>query len=171
MATTVSVKEVVDALDTTPDEMSSYVNRATGAVVTVSQEDLLLAEDDSGADMPDWQREVVAEAKRILESDDWLELPTKSDIHEWKIMDDFGASLAAESQRTAIADAIHGSGAFRNFKSTIRRLGLEAAWFAYKTAALEAIARDWLRRNDLLPNPALQADDSAGRSAPSPARR
>jgi hypothetical protein len=171
MATTVSLKEVVDALEMAADEMASYVNRATGEVVTLSQEDLLLAEDDPGDDLPDWQREVVAEAKRILESDEWLELPTKFDIHEWKIMDDFGASLPAESQRTAIADAIHGRGAFRNFKSTIRRLGLEAAWFAYKTAALETIARDWLRRNDLLPNPASQAGDSAGRSAPSPARR
>jgi len=171
MAATVSIKEVVDALETASDEMSSYVNRATGEVVTLSHEDLRLAEEDLGADMPAWQQEVVAEAKRVLESDDWLELPTKLDIHEWQIMDGFGASLAAESERTAVADAIHGSGAFRNFKFTISRLGIEAAWFAYKTAALETIARDWLGRNGLLPNPALQADDQLGRSAPSPARR
>jgi hypothetical protein len=159
MAVTVSITEVVDALELASDEMSSYVNRATGQVVTVSHEDLSLAEEDPRPDTPAWQQDTVAEAKRILESDDWLELPNKFDIHEWQIMNDFGASRAAESERAEIADAIHGSGAFRNFKGTIRRLGIEAAWFAYKAAALETIARDWLRQKGLLPNPALRADD------------
>jgi hypothetical protein len=53
----------------------------------------------------------------------------------------------------------------------IRRLGIEATWFAYKKGALETIAQDWLAKNGLLPNQALQADDQLGRSAPSPARR
>lgn len=171
MAVTVSIKEVVGALETASDEMSSYVNRATGQVVTVSHEDLRLAEEDPRSDMPTWQQEVVAEARRIIESDDWLELPNKFDIHEWQIMNDFAASLAADAERASVADAIHGNGAFRNFKATIRRLGIEAAWFAYKTAALETIARDWLERKGMLPNSALQADDQLGRSAPSPARR
>jgi hypothetical protein len=121
--------------------------------------------------MPAWQREAVTEARCILESDDWLELPSKFDIHEWEIMDQFGRSLPTESERSAVADAIHGSGAFRNFKATIRSLGIEATWFEYKTLALETIARDWLAHNGLLPNQALQADDQLGRSAPSPARR
>jgi hypothetical protein len=171
METTVSIREVVDAFETASDEMSSYVNRATGQVITVTHEDLRLAEEDAGPDMPAWQREAVTEARRILDSDDWLELPNKFDIHEWEIMDQFGRSLATESERSAVADAIHGSGAFRNFRATIRRLEIEDAWFAYKTLALETIARDWLTQNDLLPNQALHADDQLGRSAPSPARR
>ena len=171
MGTTVSIREVVDAFETASDETSSYVNRATGQVITVTHEDLRLAEEDPVPHMPAWQLEAVAEARRILDSDDWLELPDKFDINEWEIMDQFGRSLSAESERSAVADAIHGSGAFRNFKATIRRLGIEAAWFAYKTLALETIAQDWLAQNGLLPNQALQADDQLGRSAPSPARR
>jgi hypothetical protein len=171
MAVTVSITEVVDALETASDEMSSYVNRATGQVVTVSHEDLRLAEEDPRPDVPAWQQDVVAEARGILESDDWLELPNKFDIHEWQIMNAFAASLGTESERAAVTDAIHGSGAFRNFKATVRRLGLEAAWFAYKAAALETIARDWLGRKGLLPNPALQSDERVGRFAPSPVRR
>jgi hypothetical protein len=86
MAVTVSIAEVVDALEMASDEMSSYVNRATGQVVTVSHEDLRLAEEDPRSDMPAWQQDAVAEARRILESDDWLELPNKCDIHEWQMM-------------------------------------------------------------------------------------
>jgi ribosomal protein S18 acetylase RimI-like enzyme len=171
MERTVLLKDIVDALELASDETSSYVNRTTGEVVTLSHEDLGLAEAEPNADMPEWQQEVAAEAKRILESDDWLELPTKADIHEWQIMKDFAASWTVASERTAVNDAIHGSGAFRNFKSTIRRLGIEAAWFAYKTAALETIARDWLERHGPLPNPAPSADDQLGRSAPPPALR
>jgi hypothetical protein len=147
METTVSIREVVDAFETASDETSSYVNRATGQVVTVTHEDLHLAEEDPRPEMPGWQREAVAEARRILESDDWLELPSKFDLHEWKIMEEFGRSLPTESERIAVADAIHGAGAFRNFKATVHRLGIEPAWFAYKTRTLETIARDWLTQN------------------------
>jgi len=39
--------------------------------------------------------------------------------------------------------------AFRNFKGTIRRLGIEEAWYAYKQRALEDIAREWLAEHGL----------------------
>jgi hypothetical protein len=58
------------------------VNSTTGEVLTLTHEDLRFAEDDSVHDLPDWQRETVAQAKQVLESNEWLELPSKSDIHE-----------------------------------------------------------------------------------------
>jgi hypothetical protein len=149
MKTTVSLREVVDALEIATDEMSSYVNRSTGQVSTLTHEDLQLAEDDPDADMPDWQRDVVAEARKVLESKDWIALPSKFDINEWEIMDRFGRSLSKAAERTEIADAIHGNGAFRNFKGTIRRLGIEEAWYAYRQRALEDIAREWLAEHGL----------------------
>jgi len=149
MKTTVSLREVVDALDIESDEMSSYVNRSTAQVITITHEDRRLAEDDPDADMPDWQRDVVAEARKVLESKDWLELPSKFDINEWEIMDRFGQSLSKAAERAKIADAIHGNGAFRNFKGTIRRLGIEEAWYAYRQRALEDIAREWLAEHGL----------------------
>jgi hypothetical protein len=149
MGTTVSLQDVVDALESAADEMSSYVNSTTGQVITLTHEDLRLAEEDPVPDMPDWQRDVVASARQVLESDDWLELPSKFDIHEWEIMNRFGQSLSTLPQRSEVADALHGTGAFRNFKGTIRRLGVEAAWFAYKRRELEAAARTWLAEHDL----------------------
>jgi hypothetical protein len=114
---------------------------------TVLQEHLDLAEAERPREMEDWERELVDEARGILESDDWLELPSQSELHGWKIMDEFSRSVPTERERNAVADAIHGAGAFRNFKATVRRLGIESAWFAYKTRALETIARDWLTQN------------------------
>ena len=91
----------------------------------------------------------LVEARKILASKDWLRLPSKFDIHEWEIMNRFGQSLSDDAQGAEIADAIHGNGAFRVFKATIRRLGIEEAWFAYKQRALEDIAREWLAEHGL----------------------
>jgi hypothetical protein len=162
MKTIVSLREVVDALDIATDEMSSYANRSTGQVITIPHEELQLAEEEPDPDMPDWQREVVAETRKVLESKNWLELPSKFDIHEWEIMDGFGRSLSKAAERAEIAEAIHGNGAFRNFKGTIRRLGIEEAWFAYRQHALEDIAREWLAEHG------LEADEGRSPSSVAP---
>jgi hypothetical protein len=148
MGTTVSMDDVVDALEMAADEMSSYVNAATGQVITVDHEDLRLAEEEPDPDLPDWQQEAVAEAKQVLDSEDWLELPSKFDIHEWEMMDRFATSLSRESARGELRSAIRGNGAFHNFKGAIRRLGVEEAWFAYKKEALEGLAREWLAQHN-----------------------
>jgi len=45
--------------------------------------------------------------------------------------------LASNSLR-----AVHGSGAFRHFRSAVERLGLLDAWYRYRGEAIEQIARD-----------------------------
>ncbi len=149
MSIAVSLAEVVEVLELAHDEMSSYVNQKTGKVVSIPHDELRLAEEEKTDDLPEWEREVVAQARDILDSDDWLELPGKFEIHEWEIMSRFGQSLENAAQQDAIDDAIHGKGAFRMFQSTIRRLGIEQDWYAYKQRALEDMAREWLETHDL----------------------
>lgn len=144
MATKVSLIEVMDAFEIASDEMSSFVSKRTGEVLTLSHEAMQLVEEDSKADLQAWQEEELRMAKDVLESTDWLELPGKFEIHEWEIMNRFGQSLSVPAQCEEVLDAIHGSGAFRGFKSTIRRLSLEDAWFAFRSSAFEDIARSWL---------------------------
>jgi Arc/MetJ-type ribon-helix-helix transcriptional regulator len=48
-----------------------------------------------------------------------------------------------------IEAAIHGAGAFRMFRSTIRRLGIEKSWYRFREEALAGIARDWLEAHEL----------------------
>ena len=144
MATKVSLYEVVSALEIASDEMSSFVSKRTGKVVMLSHEAMQLAEDDSKEDLSDWQEEELLLAREVLESTDWLELPSKFEVHEWELMNRFGRSLSVPAQCEEVLDAIHGSGAFRAFKSTIRRLRLEDAWFAFRSSAFEDIAKSWL---------------------------
>jgi hypothetical protein len=46
-------------------------------------------------------------------------------------------------------NAIHGEGAFRAFRSAIRRLGLEQSWYQFRDEALAEIARSWLEEHKL----------------------
>jgi Uncharacterised protein family (UPF0158) len=148
MPATVLLKDIVDALEMQSDEFLSFVDLDTGQVETVSRELLGEAEesddDDDAPDLPAWQMPEWEVAKRIASSDRFLKLPTKFDVHEWAIMQEFADSVESDRIREDLQNAIHGAGAFRYFKDTLRRhRRLESAWFAFRTEALTEIARDW----------------------------
>ena len=81
--------------------------------------------------MPEWQQDAVNAAKEALDSKDWLELPSKFDIHEWDIIDRFGGLLPSERRGRECATQFGGMER-PNFKGTIRRLGIEDAWFEHQ---------------------------------------
>jgi hypothetical protein len=97
MGLPVSLKAVVDEMQTVSDEMRAYINRETGELYTLTSEDMAYAESDfDEANAPEWQKESIAKAEEILESDAWLPLPGKFDINGWEIMRDFARSQADE---------------------------------------------------------------------------
>jgi hypothetical protein len=151
MSATVLLKDIVDALEMQSDEFLSFVDLDTGQVETVSRELLGEAEesddDDDEPDLPDWQMPEWELAKRIASSDRFVRLPTKFDVHEWEIMREFSDSVDSDRIREDLLNAIHGAGAFRYFKDTLRRRRMEPAWFAFRTEALAEIARDWCEEN------------------------
>jgi hypothetical protein len=110
------------------DEYPSYLDLDTGHVVSASV-DLLSQEDESGdePDRPAWQEDEWEIAKRIVSTDRFQELPTKFDVHEWAIMQDFSRSLESDSIREDLLRATHGAGAFRNFKDNVRQNGIDSA--------------------------------------------
>ena len=149
MATVISLREVIEAMETTNEDCVSYLDPETGEIITVTEEERHLVEEESLEDVPEWQREMMPKIRAALESDRFLELPDRFDIHEWSIMDEFSRAQESESIRQELADAIHGAGAFRIFRSAIRRLGLEKSWYQFRDEALVKIARNWLEEHKL----------------------
>jgi hypothetical protein len=94
-------------------------------------------------------REALPEVREALESGRFLSLPSKFVVHDWAIMDRFSRAQENDRVREELLDAIHGAGAFRMFRSTIRRLGIEQAWYQFRDRALEEIAREWLEEHNL----------------------
>ena len=152
MPATARLKDIVEALEIQFDESSSFLDRDTGQVETVSIDLLREAEesdDDEDVDILEWQKQEWEIAKLIVSSDRFLKLPSKFDVHEWAIMEEFSHSVGAARTRADLLHAIHGAGAFRNFKYVIRRDGIEAAWYAFRTEALKQIALDWCEENHI----------------------
>jgi hypothetical protein len=134
----VKLQAVVEALEFSSDAWRSFLNRETGEIVTLTDDGIIA--DDEGLD------------EEALDAGPFLPLPGKSELDEWSMMQRFALERNEhhrEHHREELLDAIRGRGAFRMFKSTIRRLGIEADWFRFRDAAFEEFARDWLVDNGI----------------------
>jgi hypothetical protein len=64
-------------------------------------------------------------------------------------MKEFAEEQHSKKVRQELLEAIHGARAFRMFRSTIGRLGIEKNWYRFREEALAEIARDWLGAHEL----------------------
>ncbi|MCI0499814.1 MAG: UPF0158 family protein [Planctomycetales bacterium] len=146
----VSIKDVVNEMDVPSDEHSAFLNRRTGELLTLSTEELSAAEEDDDIDdYPEWQKDMIIKAKEVISSDDYLPLPSKFDIHEYHIVEDFCCSVEDDKIRGELLDKIRGRRAFSRFKDAIKSHGLKEEWYRFRQEKLERIAIDWLEGNQI----------------------
>jgi hypothetical protein len=140
----VKLSDIIEGLEFQADESFSYLNTATGAVVSVTTEELRAAENDEPLeDFPDWQHDAIRIARDIVETDHYLPLPDRFEIHEYSIMERFCLSVDDADIREDLCNAIRGRGAFRYFKDRMHAYGIAEAWYQYRDAALREIAIGW----------------------------
>ena len=151
MGVPVNLRDIIAAIEFQMDESSSYLNIKTGEVVTVTREDLETVENQGDLDeYPEWQQENIKTAQEILDHEDnFISLPTKYDVHEYQIMEEFVLSIRDRRISDALYSAIKGKGAFRRFKDGIIRFDIEDDWFKYREAAIKRVAIDWCELNQL----------------------
>jgi Uncharacterised protein family (UPF0158) len=145
MAAIVSLRDVIDEMEMSSDEATSYINRKTGELITLTHEELALAEDpDEAGEAAEWQKDILPKAREVATSGDFIPLPGKFEIHEWSIMERFARSITDAAVNDELQAAVHGGGAFRRFKDALHRLGIADEWYRFRDAALEEIAVDFL---------------------------
>lgn len=125
----VSVREIVEEIQLLMDVDCVYVNRHTGEVLRVMDESGGLFGDDVDDDLH-------ADPPKPAESKDWVAMPTKSDVHEWRIMERFSHSVEDEAASRTLLSAIRGRGAFRRFDDALIELGLRQDWFRYRDRSI-----------------------------------
>ena len=142
----VSLKSVVEEMDVLGDEMTAYINKQTGELFTVSEEEARLIEtrNEDNEFVPEWQKEMLPKVREVLESNDFVPLPDKFEIHEYSIMERFCLSLPDEALQNELLHAIRGSGAFHRFKDAIHHKGIQDDWYRFRDQALKRIAIDFL---------------------------
>ena len=142
----VSLQAVVNEMDVFGDEMTAYINKKTGELFTIGDEEARIIEDGDEEDdfIPDWQKEILPKVREVLESSDFVPLPNKYEIHEYSIMERFCLSMEGDDPREELLNAIRGRGAFRYFKGIIQRREIQDDWYSYRNEALKRIAADFL---------------------------
>lgn len=147
----VKLSEIIEAIDLQSDEMASYFNTKTRRIITISDEEIVAAEEgDSLDDYPEWQQDNIRIARDFIENeDDYLALPTKYDVNEYQIMEKFVLSLKDRKASELLYSLIKGKGAFRRFKDAMQKLQLSDEWYAYRDAALRQVAVDWCESNQV----------------------
>jgi hypothetical protein len=147
----VKLDDVIEALTFQTDGGSSYLDRTTGNVVYVTDEDLRAVETHEPLEhFPEWQQETIKAAQELFERDDYLALPSQFDVHEYAMMEEFCVSLPDHKLQDSMCQAIRGKGAFQRFKTNIRRYNLLADWDTYRMDALREKVIDWCNDNNIL---------------------
>ncbi|AGI74388.1 hypothetical protein OA238_c45190 [Octadecabacter arcticus 238] len=150
MALPVKLRAVVDQIEMTGDEMTAYINRKTGDLITLTDEDLSYAEDgDNDRLIPDWQRETVDQVKQVLANDEYIALPDSFEIHEYKIMEHFCYTIEDERVQNILLQAISGKGAFRHFKNKVYEEGINKNWRRFRDSAFKQIAVGFLENQGI----------------------
>lgn len=146
----VSLQAVVEEMDGQGDEVTAYLNRVTGELVSLRYEEMLMAEnDESVEDLPVWQQELVQLAEKVIFSDEYMPLPTPYEIYEYDIMRRFTYALEDERLANQLDRALRGKGAFHRFKDTVHRRGVADQWYVFRQEAFERIAVAWLDEHEI----------------------
>ena len=149
----VSLKEIVNRLDCFVDGWNCYLNKKTGDIVEIQREYLSIAEeseDDDLSEYEDWEQDAIREAVDVVESwGDYVELPDREEVNEYRIMENFCYSQEDDKLRSKLCYAIDGKGAFRRFRDAIIQHGIEEEWDSYKDKTLCETAREWCEFNQI----------------------
>ncbi len=146
----VSLRNLVDCLDMLPEQAAAFLDVQTGEILELTEElRNLLDDNDDLEDCSDWEREAVEQVRTLSEEDRLLDLPSRFDLDDYDIMSRFAYSWEPQAQSDQLLRAIAGKGAFRNFRATIQRLGIENAWYRFRERALADFAIDFLNGNGI----------------------
>ncbi|MCD8049989.1 MAG: UPF0158 family protein [Clostridia bacterium] len=133
----IKLQQVIDAIEQADDNRTGFYDSQTGETVWLGD--------------PLVTGESYDELEELLETsrNRFYRLPTKFDIHEYSIMENFADDLPAGRMRNELINAIRGRGAFCRFKNTIYYYGIERQWYDYRDAAYRRIAVRWCRDEGL----------------------
>ena len=130
-----NLSAVADEFESISSEMSLFYNTETGEFDFYS--DFIMTLEESSAKAEEF------------EDDAWIATPSQQEIGEYDMMSDFVDSVIDPRKNEILSIALDGKGAFRRFKDTLRRVGLEDEWYTFKRKAYAEVARVWCEENDI----------------------
>ncbi|KQU19447.1 hypothetical protein ASG65_23910 [Bacillus sp. Leaf13] len=147
----VKLKDIIEEMEIQFDDSQSFLNIKTGEIFFVTSNDLRAAEDDEPFNhLPDWQQENLRIANDVVENfENYIELPTKYDVNEYEMMEDFCLTVSDLRKQNSLLLEIKGKGAFRKFKDKIIDFEIEDQWYSYRDERFKQIAKKWCQDNNV----------------------
>lgn len=127
---------ILDAIEMADDNYTYFLDLETGDSVFLADE-LITGLDNEGLE---------DEIEENLER--YLRLPTKFEIHEYHIMEEFIWTLKGE-RADKLDCAIRGRGAFRRFKDLVDRMEISQQWYDFQAEYYRKLAIDWCQEHGL----------------------
>lgn len=150
---TVKLDDLITEIEIQMDETLTYLNIQTGEVITLSREEMRAAEDEELLDnYPDWERENIEQAIKIIEDEDevYLEFTLRNEFHEYELIEEFIETLDKAEVREKLFGAIQGRGAFRRFKDGIIEHDVERQWYEFKEKKVKELVMEWCKEKGLV---------------------
>ena len=147
----VKLKDIIDEMEIQFEESRSLLNIRTGEIVIVTSDDLRAAEEEKPFDqLPVWEQENRMIAIDVVENfENYIELPTKYEVDEYEIMENFCLTVRDQRKQESLLRAIKGKGAFRRFKDKIIDFEIEDQWYSYRDECFKQIAIEWCQENKI----------------------
>lgn len=127
---------ILDAIEMADDNYTYFLDLETGDSVFLADELI------TGLDNEELEDEIEENLER------YLRLPTKFEIHEYHIMEEFIWTLKGE-RADKLDCAIRGRGAFRRFKDLVDRMEISQQWYDFQAEYYRKLAIDWCQEHGL----------------------
>lgn len=135
---TIPLKQVIQAIEEANEVFTSFWDTKTDKTVYLADPLMIDMTEDKA---------LAVEMENTPER--FLRFPTKYEIHQYRIMEDFIDQLPPGRAQEELACAIRGKGAFRRFKQSVRYHGLEQRWYNYPAKAYRELAIRWCEEEGL----------------------
>lgn len=147
----VKLQSIVEELEMQFEESRTFLNIETSEIISVTSENLRAAEEEEPFDhLPDWEQEDRMVAIDVVENfENYKELPTKYEVNEYEIMEDYCLTVSDLVKRDTLLRAIKGKGAFRRFKDKIIDFDIEEQWYSFRDERFKEIAIEWCQDNNV----------------------
>lgn len=132
----VKLDVILDAIEMADDNYTYFFDLETGESVFLVDE-LITGIDNEGLE------DIIYE-----NPERFLRLPTKFEIHEYHIMEEFIWTLNAE-RADKLNCVIQGRGAFRRFKDMVDRMGISQQWYDFQAQYYRKLAIEWCQDHSL----------------------
>ena len=136
---TIPLKQVIQAIEEASEVFTSFWDTKTGKTVYLA--------DPLMTDLTEDDKALAAAIEDMPER--FLRFPTKYEIHQYRMMENFIDQLSPGKAQEELVYAIRGKGAFRRFKQSVRYHGLEQRWYDYLAEAYRELAIRWCEEEGL----------------------